>query len=541
MNTRVLELIKNPELFQHQDLDLLDSEIKKHSYVQIFRALHLLGTHHFNPENYQTELSKTAAYTTDKKILYQFINKKNASEEITEKVEIPIIKDNIQETKEPQEKTFQYINVQQVEAPKQVFVNGELNRILFEGEEDFLEKENVIIDIESTLESGQIVTQKTENQELKNIIKEIQIENIEPEEDFTHEVVVEEIQISETKSAIENPSELSFHGTEEFLPEVKVKTNDTKPESYEVPKPQLSKHEEEMQRLIAEVEAKMKTSKKEKAKSEEDPPQNTEVNFSETQTFEVPKTEEIEVSQKENTEKSISEESQKTENKEEKTSISLQKEEKPIEISSKPAETEKTQWKPMGFVSNTPDSLINKKPDLQSVKKETKTEIPKQEIIEQKTEERPVFNVSFFTQKVSPINTEKTEEKTIQKVEEQEKISEKLENSNIPNFINTWQNWLKIDRTPPVSKEEVKTKAIENFIENEPKISKLKENSEFVVKEKSDDISHLMTETLAKLYIEQKLYSKAIKAYEVLTEKYPAKEKQFKDKIQYIKELRKNP
>ena len=50
-----------------------------------------------------------------------------------------------------------------------------------------------------------------------------------------------------------------------------------------------------------------------------------------------------------------------------------------------------------------------------------------------------------------------------------------------------------------------------------------------------------MTETLANLYVEQKLYAKAIKAYETLAEKHPHKEEIFKDKINEIKELRKNP
>ena len=91
-----------------------------------------------------------------------------------------------------------------------------------------------------------------------------------------------------------------------------------------------------------------------------------------------------------------------------------------------------------------------------------------------------------------------------------------------------------------VSKEEVKNNVIEKFIEKEPKISKLKEESDFIVKEKSTNISHLMTETLANLYVEQKLYAKAIKAYEVLIGKYPQKEERFNEKIQEIKDLRKN-
>ena len=74
MNGRIIELAKNPELFQIKDLELLNSEINKHPYIQSLRALHLLGTHRLKPENYSNELSTTAAYTTDKKILYQFIN-----------------------------------------------------------------------------------------------------------------------------------------------------------------------------------------------------------------------------------------------------------------------------------------------------------------------------------------------------------------------------------------------------------------------------------------------------------------------------------
>jgi len=59
-----------------------------------------------------------------------------------------------------------------------------------------------------------------------------------------------------------------------------------------------------------------------------------------------------------------------------------------------------------------------------------------------------------------------------------------------------------------------------------------------VVKEKGDDISHLMTETLANLYVEQKLYTKAIKAFEILIGKMPQKEAYFKGKIKEIKDFR---
>lgn len=99
---------------------------------------------------------------------------------------------------------------------------------------------------------------------------------------------------------------------------------------------------------------------------------------------------------------------------------------------------------------------------------------------------------------------------------------------------------MKIDRTEEILKEKaiIKTKVIESFIENNPKISQLKDEVNFVVKEKTDDISHLMTETLANLYIEQKLYTKAINAFQILIGKHPHRKDYFEAKIQEIKDNR---
>jgi virulence-associated protein VapD len=50
----------------------------------------------------------------------------------------------------------------------------------------------------------------------------------------------------------------------------------------------------------------------------------------------------------------------------------------------------------------------------------------------------------------------------------------------------------------------------------------------------------LMTETLAKVYLEQKKYQKAIQAYEILILKYPEKISFFADRISDIKILQQN-
>ena len=80
MNARVLELIQRPENISAEDISVLQSEIDKFPYMQSIRTLHLSAIHQFNTENYHKELTKTAAYTTDKKILYHFINFKKETE-----------------------------------------------------------------------------------------------------------------------------------------------------------------------------------------------------------------------------------------------------------------------------------------------------------------------------------------------------------------------------------------------------------------------------------------------------------------------------
>ena len=48
-----------------------------------------------------------------------------------------------------------------------------------------------------------------------------------------------------------------------------------------------------------------------------------------------------------------------------------------------------------------------------------------------------------------------------------------------------------------------------------------------------------MTETLAKVYLEQKKYKKAIQAYRILSLKYPEKSSFFANRIKAVKELQK--
>jgi len=98
--------------------------------------------------------------------------------------------------------------------------------------------------------------------------------------------------------------------------------------------------------------------------------------------------------------------------------------------------------------------------------------------------------------------------------------------------------------TSKEEKSDKKTKKIElidKFIENNPKITPARDLVDTPIKPiEIPDTTHLMTETLARVYLEQKKYQKAIQAYEILILKYPEKSIFFADRIQNIKILQQN-
>ena len=79
---------------------------------------------------------------------------------------------------------------------------------------------------------------------------------------------------------------------------------------------------------------------------------------------------------------------------------------------------------------------------------------------------------------------------------------------------------------------------IDRFIEADPKISPM-ENNEPIESVINGDFNseELMTESLAKLLLRQKKYKKAIKAYKILSLKYPEKNVFFARQIKKIKKL----
>ena len=83
-----------------------------------------------------------------------------------------------------------------------------------------------------------------------------------------------------------------------------------------------------------------------------------------------------------------------------------------------------------------------------------------------------------------------------------------------------------------------KFELIDKFIAENPKISPHKNVPKVVIEDSVKfNKKELMTETLAKVYLEQKKYKKAIQAYKILSLKYPEKSGSFADRIKALEKI----
>ena len=647
METRIIDLIKNPETLRVEDLNLLETEIEKFPYMQSLRAIYLLGVHRFYNENFSKELAKTAAYTTDKRILYNLINKTNENMAAALAASAFPFKTDLA-TKTPK---IQEVKTEEIPIPAPAEVKIEEKTDLVTKTQSVEISEPVSFVEENKIEEAQALNNETPSIPDVSPIEEPQADILSPEKTETEKTeltaaeyiaaemaklksgaATEEPAIAEKEENIETTETIEIISEaekEEILVE-EVKAEEISPiEIVEEKEVEVEAEPIEEERFSAEELASPDTFNLRK-------PKETTIDFyNRKQTGFV---EEI-PAQKENnysSEKPISEKpAEKEEEKETNISFYAQKQAESIEespaqkedfysaktTSESPAENEERETtidfyarKQTSFVEETPaqkEDFYSAKTTSESsaeneerettidfyARKQTsfveETPAQKEDFYSAKTtsesstenEERET-TIDFYASKkansdaqeeqtsYSPVNiyqkqidTEKedtaevsknlVQEENISTTEEAansekpepkaeietEKVTEVVKptsNSNVTSFISTWKSWLKIDRSEIVTPSEQDKKAaiIDKFIENNPKISPIKEDVDFIVKEKSNDISHLMTETLAQLYVEQKLYTKAIQAYKILQEKHPEKTEEFEERIEEIKKSR---
>ena len=112
----------------------------------------------------------------------------------------------------------------------------------------------------------------------------------------------------------------------------------------------------------------------------------------------------------------------------------------------------------------------------------------------------------------------------------------------------SFSEWLKLTTAKPIIREETKnlvnskkpnSDLINKFIQKNPKLKPSKsifkyDNEENLANQITYTPEVLMTETLAKVYLQQNNYQKALQAYKILSLKYPEKSGFFADQIRAI-------
>ena len=651
METRIIDLIKNPETLRVEDLNLLETEIEKFPYMQSLRAIYLLGVHRFYNEHFPKELAKTAAYTTDKRILYNLINKtnENRAAALVEKAfpfktELTTKAPEIQETKvaetlipakeEVVESTDLVVETQSVEISEPVsFVEENTNE-----EQQTTNNETPSIPDVPSVEEPQYSTsspEKSEYEQKKLAIDEYiaaemaklksgtateepsivgKEEDVEPVKavETINETEKEEIAVEEVKAEEISPVEPVEKEVVEIETELVVETEEERfsaeelasPSTFNLKKPkettidfynkkqtgyveEISTAKEDYYSSAKPVEEENKVKEttvdfytKKQAESVEETPTPKEDFYSAKTTSESSaENEERETTidfyarkqtgfieeapvQKEN----IYSSEKTAENEERETTIDFYArkqtgfiEEAPVQkennYSSKSSAENEARGTNIDFYASkktasdtqeeqksaySPVDIYQKPIETENTEKDEPAEVYKNPVDFYSSQNKPVQEEENVSATEDVVDSEKTEPKAETEPVKVTEVMKSTSNSNVTSFISTWKSWLKIDRSEIVTPSEQDKKAaiIDKFIENNPKISPIKEDVDFIVKEKSNDISHLMTETLAQLYVEQKLYTKAIQAYKILQEKHPERTEEFEERIEEIKKSR---
>jgi hypothetical protein len=170
-----------------------------------------------------------------------------------------------------------------------------------------------------------------------------------------------------------------------------------------------------------------------------------------------------------------------------------------------------------------------------------------------------LFQPKIEKEQIANFNSEASKKETSNKPEHILNIGKPLQFDK--NETHSFNEWLSLARFTPINREEEsnttsalsskpkdskkkiarakKFELIEKFIEKSPKLAakKAPASKQNIAKAQMIQPEALMTETLARIYLEQKNYLKAIQSYKILSLKYPEKSGFFADQIKAIKEL----
>ncbi|MCP4052282.1 MAG: hypothetical protein GY739_04285 [Mesoflavibacter sp.] len=180
---------------------------------------------------------------------------------------------------------------------------------------------------------------------------------------------------------------------------------------------------------------------------------------------------------------------------------------------------------------------------------------------------KEIINPELFQPKIEIKEIAEFNKDEVETEDQKEKTPEKVLNIGKPlDFDKTethsFNEWLKLTSFNPIERNEEtfieeetdntsessseqesdrdkKFELIDKFIASNPKLEPAKTSGkkQNLAKDRMIQPEALMTETLARIYVEQKNYKKAIQSYKILSLKYPEKSGFFADQIKAIEQL----
>ena len=200
------------------------------------------------------------------------------------------------------------------------------------------------------------------------------------------------------------------------------------------------------------------------------------------------------------------------------------------------------------------ESVIEMEVVSDNISKQVSIEIDNQ--IKELKKAEAILNPDLFHKKEGYINELVEASKTEATPSIKEILEVELEENQPLDFTkedgHSFSEWLKLTSATPIVREEIKEDSsinkrnldlIDKFIQDKPKLkqgvnsTKTGANIEAqknLASQYSRTSEALMTETLAKVYLQQKNFKKALQAYHILSLKYPEKSGFFADQIRAI-------
>ena len=223
--------------------------------------------------------------------------------------------------------------------------------------------------------------------------------------------------------------------------------------------------------------------------------------------------------------------------------IETKVEEKPKVVETKTVET-KVEEKPK-------DNILDKIASLRKEKDEVNKKLQEEELAAKKAKEEAekaaeaaavvTTTTTVVKETVTTVTEEKPADKETELLELEKPVEKPAEKSAAEKLLARLERF-KDNKNPETSENKIESSdsLIDKFLKEDPHIDRNKEVVQGDMGEDSVKQPELYSEKLAKLYITQKLYDKALASYEKLKAKYPEKESYFAEKIEEIQQLKKN-